>query len=295
MASKYAAFPENRGILGLEGEDARKFLQGLVSNDVTRIAPDHALYSALLTPQGKFLHDFFIVQVGDALLLDCEGARLGDLQKRLSMYKLRSKVTLGDRSADFTVVALFGDGTAEALGLSPEAGQAARLNGGSVFMDPRLAAAGARAILPAADAEKILRDAGFETVPPEAYDRHRLQLGLPDGSRDMEVEKAILLENGFDELNGVDWDKGCYMGQELTARTKHRGLIKKRLVPVEIEGAAPAPGTPILYEGKEAGIMRTSRDRFGLALMRLEAMEESDAFNVGDTRLNPRKPSWAAF
>ncbi len=117
-------------------------------------------------------------------------------------------------------------------------------------------------------------------------------LGLPDGSRDLDAEKTVLLEAGFDELNGVSWTKGCYMGQELTARTKYRGLVKRRLVPVGIEGRPPAPGTPIMRDGVEVGSMRSSREHFGLALLRIEIFETMERLRAGDATLTPRRPAW---
>ncbi|MGE0717933.1 MAG: folate-binding protein YgfZ, partial [Alphaproteobacteria bacterium] len=223
---------ESRAVLTVSGPDRRAFLQGLVSNDVERAGPGRAIHAAFLTPQGRYLHDLFIVEQGETLLLDVEAARRQDLLKRLSLYRLRSKVTLADAAGDWRVSALIGPGAATALGLPEEAGAAAPLGDGVAFVDPRLPALGLRAILPAtADAIP-----GFAAGSFADYDRLRLGLGVPDGSRDLPVEKAILLETGFDELNGVDWKKGCYMGQELTARTKYRGLVRKRLMPVTIEG-----------------------------------------------------------
>ena len=128
-----------------------------------------------------------------------------------------------------------------------------------------------------------------------AYDRLRLSLGVPDGSRDLTIEKAILLESGFDELNGVDWQKGCYIGQELTARTKYRALIKKRLMPVTVDGPLPPPGTPVMAGDQEAGEMRSGRDGVGLALLRLEAVTESKPLTAAGAKLTPQKPAWANF
>ncbi len=166
-------------------------------------------------------------------------------------------------------------------------------------MDPRLAAAGGRAVLPRQDAGEILAKAGFETALRVDYDSLRLPLGLPDGSRDLEVEQTILLENGFDELGGIDWNKGCYLGQELTARTKYRGLIKKRLMPVVIDGPTPPPGTPVMAGGKEVGKMCSAIDGIGLALMRLVEVEKATVtgtpFAAGEARLTPKKPDWAVF
>ena len=147
------------------------------------------------------------------------------------------------------------------------------------------------------DASTEVAEAGFAHGSVADYDRLRLSLGVPDGSRDLEVEKSILLENGFDELHGVDWDKGCFMGQELTARTKYRALIKKRLLPVTIDGPAPEPGTPVMANGKEAGVMRSVTEGLGLALLRLEYLEGAEPADLtaGDARLTPRKPDWASF
>jgi len=291
---------EDRGILAVTGADARPFLQGLISNDIDRVAADRASYAAFLTAQGKYLHDFFVAEHGEALLLDCEAERRADLERRLRIYRLRSDVTIADRTDDLAVAVAFGPGAVTALGLTVEdAGAAVPFAGGVAFADPRLAAAGARIVLPRADAEARLREAGLAPAAREDYDRLRIGLGLPDGSRDMVVEKAILLENGFDELHGVDWDKGCFLGQELTARTKYRALIKRRLVPVAVEGPNPAPGSPVLLDGAEAGEIRSAVDGLALALLRLDHLaraEETGATLVaGDARLTPRKPDWVAF
>ncbi|MEQ8192977.1 MAG: folate-binding protein [Rhodospirillales bacterium] len=297
-AAQYSLL-EDRGLIEAKGEEARPFLQGLISNDIDRVGPAHAVYAALLTAQGKFLHDFFIAELDGALLLDGESARLGDLMRRLTLYKLRAKAILTDRAGDFAVAAVFGDGALETCGLGETPGAARPFEGGVLYTDPRHPGMGARAVLPRSDAEKILCDLGLQKTGRQAYDQQRIALGLPDGSRDMAIEKAILLENGFDELHGVDWNKGCYVGQELTARTKHRGLVKKRLMPVAIDGTAPEPGTPVLFDGKDAGEMRTSIGGIGLALLRLEYIEKArntgTALKSGEATLTPKKPDWASF
>ena len=288
-----------RGILAIDGADRTAFLQGLVTNDVTPVGPSRAVYSALLTPQGKFLHDFFIAALGDRLLLDCEAERLADLQRRLKLYKLRSKVALEDGSASFSVTALFGDGVLEALGLPAEPGAAAALGDGIAFTDPRLPALGARAILPRGTEAAVSEAKGFQPAGPDAYERLRLEFGVPDGSRDMLVDKAILLENGLDELNAISWRKGCYMGQELTARTRYRGLVRKRLMPVAVEGPLPEPGALVMLGDKEAGEMRTGAGDRALALLRLEEVERARAEGLpllaGETRIVPGRPDWAAY
>jgi hypothetical protein len=148
-------------------------------------------------------------------------------------------------------------------------------------------------VLPRSGASAALEDAGFTASTPAGYDALRIGLGVPDGSRDLEVERSPLLENGFDELHGIDWDKGCFMGQELTARTKYRALIKKRLVPVTIEGPAPEPGTQVTAEGKDAGVLRSSVDGVGLALLRLDRLNAP--LVAGEARLIPKKPDWVVI
>jgi hypothetical protein len=259
--TKLAALP-TRAVLAVTGEDRVAFLQGLVSNDVTEASPGQAVWAALLTPQGKWLADFFIHSDGERLLLDCERAQAPMLSQRLSRYRLRSRAALSE--TDLLVYAAW-DGEPQ--------GDAAR--------DPRLPEAGWR----------ILSATPLATNATEDdWDRHRLSLGLPDGSRDMETEKSVLLEAGFDELHGVSWTKGCYMGQELTARTKYRGLVKRRLVPVRIEGLAPPSGAPLLRDGREVGTMRSALGEHGMALVRLEALESP--LVGGDATITPVVPPW---
>jgi hypothetical protein len=298
MAERSCVLLGDRAALEIAGADRRDFLQGLVSNDVAKVSHRRAVYAALLTAQGKYLHDFFIAAIGDVFVLDVEAARLADLKRRLSLYKLRAKVTLADAGDRYIAAAAFGPGALDALQLPAEPGSAAPFAGGLAHVDPRLAELGVRLLLPRSGGLAPLEAAGFRIADADAYERLRLTLGVPDGSRDLVVEKSILLESGFDELNGVDWQKGCYIGQELTARTKYRGLIKKRLLPVTIAGPLPAPGTPVLLGTEDAGEMRSASDGMGLALLRLEALGAASAekpLTAGQARLTPRRPDWAKF
>ena len=285
---------ENRGVLAVAGADARAWLQGLISNDIRKVTPTQAIYAALLTPQGKFLHDFFIVQHDDGLLLDCEAARVDDLEARLARYRLRANVTLARR--DWHCVAVIGD-VATSLGLEGDIGACTPFSGGVVYIDPRLAEIGARMILPCDAVPQT--DAGLSPGSYEDYDRLRLSLALPDGSRDIAVEKGFLLENSFDDLNGVDFDKGCFIGQELTARTKFRATVRKRLFRVDVTGPLPVPGTAISFADAPAGTMCSGRDQTGLALLRLDAVqkaaEREEGLRAGEARLTPVKPTWAKF
>lgn len=255
----------DRGVIAVEGDDRVAFLQGLVSNDVAAARPRHAVWTALLTPQGKWLADFFIFDDGARLLLDCERQQIADLVLRLSRYRLRMRVTVRAEPALQVQVG---------WGAPPPAE-------GMVARDPRL---------PDFAWRRLTASPEPPTATPEDWDRHRLAAGLPEGSRDLEVDRSILLEAGFDELGGVSWTKGCYMGQELTARTRYRGLIKRRLVPVSVEGPLPEPGTPVMRDGTEVGTMRSGRDGAGLATLRLDALDHR--LSCGEATLTPRIPSW---
>jgi tRNA-modifying protein YgfZ len=275
------AYLPDRGVVEVTGEDRTAFLQGLVTNDVAGVAPPDpaaepqgasrlgtAVFAALLSPQGKWLCEFFILADGDRLLLDCEAAQAAMLAQKLSRFRLRSKVVVRDASAEFATHAGWG-------GVPPPPGSIAA-------PDPRLPEAGWRALAPT----PLATDAS-----PEDWDRHRLALGLPEGSRDLVPEQTVLLEANYDELHGVSWTKGCYMGQELTARTKYRGLLKRRLVPVTVDGPLPAPGTKVLAAGAEVGEMRSGRDGTGIAQLRLEALD-GRPLRCGEAALTPCIPGW---
>jgi folate-binding protein YgfZ len=261
---KFVSLPD-RAVLELAGEDRVSFLQGLVSNDVTEARPGVAVWSAMLSPQGKWLADFFIFATPDSLLLDCEAAQAESIAQRLSRHRLRARVAI--RPTAHLVHAGWDGPPPDAPLTAP---------------DPRLPKAGWRCL----GEVTLATNATFEE-----WDRHRLLLGLPDGSRDLEFDKSVLLEAGFDELHGISWDKGCYTGQELTARTRYRGLVKRRLVPVAAEQNVPAPGSPITLDGREIGTMRSGRNEIGLAVLRLEALTAAE-LSAGEVRLRPVLPAW---
>lgn len=297
MAATKTIHLAERGILGIAGPEAQAFLQGLITNDIERVNPARAIYAALLTPQGKFLFDFLIADDGaGGYLLDCERERLPDLAKRLSFYRLRSKVEIVDKSDQWAVTALIGDAAAARAKLSGAAGNTWRSGETMVFVDPRLAALGVRMIHPVDQAPAITGD---EAGTRDDYEALRLNLGVPEGGRDVLVDKSFILESNFEELNAVDFDKGCYVGQELTARTKHRGKIRKRLFRVDVDGDLPAAGTPIMAGKAEIGEIRSGRGRTGIALIRTdrlaEARDKGDDLVANGIPLTPVKPDWVSF
>ena len=258
----------SRAVVVVAGDDRKAFLQGLISNDIAKAGADKALWAAFLTPQGKFLWDLFIVEDGETLLIDVDAATAEAFRKKLSLYKLRSKVAI--TVSDLAVFAVFGGDGALPAG---------------VVADTRLAELGGRFY--AAEAPP-----GLIEAPLAVWDALRFSLGVPDGGRDMVVDKALLLENGFDELGGVDFNKGCYMGQELTARTKYRGLVRKRLLPVLFDGAAPEAGSPVLAGEVAAGEMHSGGDGAGLAMLRLEHVRAGTPLMCGGKALTVKIPAW---
>ncbi|MFO1067030.1 MAG: folate-binding protein [Geminicoccaceae bacterium] len=275
----------DRGVLAIGGEEAKPFLQGLLSNDLDRLAPDRALYAALLTPQGKFLFDLLLLERDGIIWADVEAARRHELLQRLTMYRLRAKVTLRDASDTMAVLAV----VPPPLPAGSLRGFAAAWGGGIVAVDPRLAELGGRAIVPRAEIAALT--AGLPEAKAEAWEALRLRLGVPAAGSDLVVQKSTLLESNFEALDGVAFDKGCYVGQELTARTKYRALVRKRLLPVRAAGPCPPAGTPLLADGRDAGELRSTQGERGLALVRLEVLGDGPITAAGVT-LAVEWPAW---
>lgn len=282
---------EARGVLELDGADAKGFLQGLLTGDVGRLAPERAIWAALLTPQGRYLADFALVEDGPRILLDAERAVLAGLARRLALYRLRAAVGIADRSDAWAVLAMPEPEAAARLGLPLVRGACTRLDEAIVLVDPRLVELGLRLLLPADRVAGFLARHGLPAGDPAEWDRRRLALGVPDGSRDLVPEKALAVEAGFLELGIVSLDKGCFVGQELTARMAHRGLLKRRLLPVRVDGPLPPPGTPVRLDGREVGELASGRDGRALAHLRLDALDRGP-LEADGARLAVEWPFW---
>ncbi|MDB2683048.1 folate-binding protein [Alphaproteobacteria bacterium] len=229
---------KNRGLIKISGKDRYAFLQGLITNDIEKLETLPSIYACLLTPQGKFLHDFFITENNNELLLDCEGGqRTEDLAKRLTTYKIRANIEI-TTTPENTVYSIF--------------------NSEHGIPDPRNSEIGNRSF------EKP----DCEEKPFETWDTRRITLTIPDGSRDMIIDKSTLLESNIDKLNGIDFDKGCYIGQELTARMHYRGLAKKHLQTIT-ENIRPFGEEMRDQNGKLIGEMRSSCGDIGIALLKI--------------------------
>ncbi len=285
-----AVLLENRGCLRLTGRDAASLLQGLISNDLDRIGPDQAIYTTLLTPQGKFLFDFFVHAAGEALVLETARDRLADLQRRLTLYRLRAEVTIEPIEPEPLVAVLFGAGAGATAGLPDEAGATRTGQGLTWTVDPRLPALGVWLRGTPEMVRQWLESTDLDLVEPAIFARHRIALAVPEAGSDLLVDKTILLEAGLDQLRGVAFDKGCFVGQELTARTHYRGLVKRRLVPVRLEDASVEPGFAIMAGEIEAGEIRSVAGDLAMALLRLDRL--TSPLEAGGGRVLPCPAFW---
>jgi tRNA-modifying protein YgfZ len=296
---KSALLPE-RGVIKVVGDDARKFLHGLVTADVLKLKPGEAKFCALLTPQGKIVADFLLAEApataGGGFFLDVERAQIAPLIGKLNLYKLRAKVIVEDLSDILGVLAAW-NGTSPA-GLAPQIAEA-NDTVGLCYSDPRLPALGLRVMLPPHRAAAAAAALGAELADAAAYEAHRIALGVPRGGLDFAYGDAFPHEADMDQLGGVDFQKGCYIGQEVVSRMEHRGTARTRAVPVQYDGAAPERAAPVLAGERPLGTMGSAAAGRGIALLRLD--RATDALSGGETLtaagvpIRPIKPDWAKF
>ncbi len=284
-----AALLPERGVVKVVGDDARRFLNGLVTNDMTKISPGNPCFAALLTPQGKIIVDFIIAEApaadGGGFFLDVPKALAGTLVERLNFYKLRAKVICEDLSEVLGVMAIWnGSGDSE-YGLS--------------YRDPRLPELGFRVMLPPHLAGEAAVDLGATLVDADAYEVHRIALGVPRGGLDFIYADTFPHEADMDQLNGVDFDKGCYVGQEVVSRVEHRASARSRVVPIAYDEFAPISGLPITAGGKQVGTLGSTAKGRGLAHIRLDRLGDALAANTpleaGGVAVRAVKPEWATF
>lgn len=284
-----AALLPDRGVIKVAGDDARRFLNGLVTNDVDKVAPGKACYAALLTPQGKIIADFMMTEAaaedGGGFFLDVPKALAGTLVEKLGFYKLRAKIVVEDLSAALGVMAVWDGGATSDYGLS--------------YADPRLEALGWRIMLPPQLAAEAADDLGATPVAPEAYEAHRIALGMPRGGEDFAYGDTFPHEADMDQLAGVDFDKGCYVGQEVVSRVEHRASARSRIVPVAYDEFAPSSGLAVMAGEKQVGTLGSTAQGRGLALLRLDRVEDALAAGLpltcGGIAVRVVKPDWARF
>ena len=289
-----AALLPDRSVVKIAGDAARKFLNGLITSDIDKVAPGRACFAALLTPQGKIIVDFLLAEAppadGGGFFLDCPRALAPALVQRLNFYKLRAKIIVEDLSQTLGVLAIWG-------GANPT--EYKSTDYGLCYGDPRLPDLGARCMLPPHVAGEAAADIGAELREPAAYEAHRIALGIPRGGLDFIYGDAFPHETDMDQLGGVDFDKGCFVGQEVVSRIEHRGIARTRVVPVAFEGFAPEAGTPVSAGEKAVGTLGSSAQGRGLAMLRLDRAADALAAGAplvaGGVEMRPVKPAWARF
>ena len=265
------AFLPDRGVIKVSGEDARGFLNGLVTTDVTLVRPGLGRFGALLTPQGKISADFLITEApaghGGGFLIDVPRPLAQALADKLGFYQLRARVAVENLSDNFGALAIW-DGEPA---IKPDL----------AFADPRGEALGWRVLLPEHLKQTVADLVGAELVGAEAYEAHRIANGAPRGGLDFIYGDAFPHETNMDRLHGVDFDKGCYVGQEVVSRMQHRGTARTRTVKIRLEDVSPEPGATILAGDRPVGTMGSASGSRGLALVRTDRV--SDALDAGQS------------
>jgi folate-binding protein YgfZ len=284
-----AALLPDRGVVKVVGEDARRFLNGLATNDVGKVAPGQPRFAALLTPQGKIIVDFIIAEAepgdGAGFFLDCPRALAPALVEKLNFYKLRAKVLVEDLSEALGVMALWDGAAVSEFGLG--------------YADPRLVGLGTRVMLPSHLAQEATDDLGATLTDADAYEAHRIALGVPRGGTDFNYGDTFPHEADMDQLAGVDFEKGCYVGQEVVSRVEHRNSARSRVVPIVYDDNTPMAGLPVMAGEKSIGMLGSAGGGRGLALLRLDRVEDALAANIplvaGGITIRAVKPAWARF
>jgi len=284
-----AALLPDRGVVKVAGDGARAFLHGLVTADLLKLKPGEARFCALLTPQGKIIADFIAAEApaesGGGVFLDAPRALIPTLIQRLNLYKLRAKVLIEDLSAVLGVLAAWDGSGPTAQGLS--------------YADPRLPALGLRIMLPPHHAAAAAAELGASLTDASAYEAHRIALGVPSGGVDFAYGDAFPHESDMDQLGGVDFTKGCFVGQEVVARMQHRGTARTRTVPIRFDGPSPQPGAAVTAGEREVGTLGSASSGRGIALVRLDriadGLAQNEPLRAGGVPIHLIKPDWARF
>ena len=292
-----AALLPDRGVVKVAGDGARNFLHGLVTADILKLTPGAARFCALLTPQGKIIADFIVAEAPAAqsgsdgsFFLDIPRVLGAALVGKLNLYKLRAKVLVEDLSETLGIFAAWdGENTTQT--------RSAKF--GLSYADPRLPALGMRIMVPPHLAAATATELGARLVEADEYEAHRIALGVPGGGVDFAYGDAFPHETDMDQLGGIDFEKGCYVGQEVVSRMQHRGTTRTRAVPVRYDGAAPEAGSAVTAGDRAIGTMGSASGGYGVALLRLdradEALSKGATISAGAVPIHLVKPDWARF
>ncbi len=290
---KYVFILEDRGVLYINGPDTNEFLQNLITNDIYKVNDNNSCYASLLTPQGKFLYDFIVVKHKNGFFLDCEKRIAEELYKKMISYKLRSKVEILNLSNEFVVATFSHSKFLKFQGVKNHAGFTTKYREDPVFLDPRNKELGGRLIINLEKLYLSLKKLNLKSENPEVYYDYSFSLGIPQSQTNLLKEKLFGIECNFEELNAIDFKKGCYIGQENTSRIKLKNKLNKRLLPFKILNGSLSENDNITYNEKEIGkALISNKYSFGLVKLNNDIFSFDKIFKCGNAEIKFFKPEW---
>ena len=290
---KFVFILEDRGVLYINGSDSKEFLQNLITNDISKVKENNSCFASLLTPQGKFLYEFIVVKHKNGYFLDCEKNIINELYEKILSYKLRSKIEVLNLSNEFVVAAFSYAKFLELEGAKDLFGFTLKYREDPIFLDPRLKELGGRLIINLEKLYLSLKKLNLKSENPEIYYDHSFNLGVPQLQTNKLKEKLFGIECNFEELNGIDFKKGCYIGQENTSRIKLKNKLNKRLMPFKILKGSLNENDAITYNKNEIGkVLISNKHNFGLIKLNNDFFSFDNTFNCGDAEIKFFKPKW---
>ena len=293
MNNKNVYILEDRGILFINGSDVKEFLQNLITNDINKVDDANSCFASLLTPQGKFLFDFLIIKHKNGYFIDCEKKQIEELFRQLNTYKLRSKVEITNLSNEFVIAAFSYEKFMSFKEAKDLPGYTFKYREDPILLDPRYTKLGGRLIINLEKLYLSLKQLELKSSKPEDYYKFSYKLGIPQKNMDKLRNKLFGIECNFDELNAIDFKKGCYVGQENTSRIKLKNKLTKRLLPIEIIKGNIKEGDSIFNESLEIGKVLISENYpFAVIKFTSEKFNFNSTFKISDAKIKIKKPSW---
>ena len=288
-----ACILEDRGILFVDGIDAKDFLQNIITNDIDKVSDNSSCFASLLTPQGKFLFDFIVVKHKKGYFIDCEKIQIEELFKQFSLYKLRSNVQILNLSNEFAVAALSYEKFKSIEGSKDELGFTLKYREDPILLDPRNKKLGARLVINLEKLYLSLKKLNLKSVKQEEYYNLSFDLGIPQKNTNKLKDKIFGIECNFEELNAIDFKKGCYVGQENTSRIKLKNKLTKRLLPIKIVEGKISEGDSIFSEDSEIGKVLISENYpFAVIKYTSEKFDFNSIFKINNAKVKIIKPNW---
>ena len=286
---------DDRGFVKISGVDAKEFLQNIVTNDLEKVSEESTIFSSILTPQGKYLFEFFILKFADGYILECEKKSSSEILKIFNFYKLRSKVNFLNENEKYISAIISLEKFKEIGGRSSEEGATVSLQGDPIYIDPRSAKLGAKIISKVKSIDLIIKKLNLKTTDKDKYYNKSFELGIPQTNLDKLKDKIFGIENNLDELNGIDFKKGCYVGQENTSRIKLRNKLRRRILPIKKISGDIVENDIIKYKNNEIGRVMINKP-YSFALIKVVDPDLKEFTNTellcGSSKIKILKPEW---